>query len=215
MASVGKKTALIFPLGGDDEDVVTSLPPVLVPPIIIGDPVGPENSIPGGTPGQTTGIPLDQYPCFETFFATAVKLPVETRLKTPLPLNLVMLERWRQRLLAIVITSSEPVVQIRQLLLLAHSTELNALFKDTLGAPLSILGVRICNKRRVIEVDADFTRAATYALTALQELEQLGTASRFTMMLQQYLQSNSFNHRVSGACACVLLAGILVLDAGE
>jgi len=135
------------------------------------------------------------------------KLPSEGRLLRPFPSP--ALEACRQALLVAVSTGPDEA-RARNVLRRALATELAALFRGILSVPLGVLDLPLPLPRRLIDIDRDLTPVASYFPPALRELQRLGVPGQVVEILQSHLDDDSFQHRVAGAAALLLLAAVLL-----
>jgi hypothetical protein len=135
-------------------------------------------------------------------------LPIEQRLLRTF--ESPALDACRRTLLAIVATGVEGDAQARNIVRRALSTELAALFRGLLTLPVGYLDLPLPTPARLIEIDGAFaTLGNRYLAPAIRELGELGAPWAYGDLLRTHIFDASFQNRVAGTCALVLLAGIL------
>jgi hypothetical protein len=137
------------------------------------------------------------------------RLPAEDRLLRAFPAP--GLEAYRQALLAAV-SSGPDDARARNVLRRALDTELAALFSGILALPLGVLDLPLPLPRRLIDIDRDLTPVAGAFPVAERELLHLGIPAPVIELLRAHLADQSFQHRVSGTAAVVLLAALLLVN---
>lgn len=136
------------------------------------------------------------------------RIPGETRMFTPFPYP--TLEVWRRGALSATASIQEIDTQVRATVLYAHSADMGSVFYELTNVPPTILAGHYNFQQSAPLADKALIVQRTMSRAALSELKELLVPDQYLMLIQQRIDSDTFNHRVAGVCAAVYLAGLLL-----
>ena len=122
------------------------------------------------------------------------------------------LEECRRVVLQNIAFTGDLASRVRALTFTALSTEMRSFIRTLVGTNADDLDMTGIDRRRTVDVDPLLGILKSVQLPAMQELGALGTPAQHQALLASFLNSDSFNHRVSAMCTMILLAGILIGD---
>lgn len=163
-------------------------------------------SLPEPVPPPVLPVTVDQA-ISATVELAAPLTTVEERLRDPFPTR--GLEELRRGVLQLVCGSPELDRRIRAVLLYAHQNDFSAIFADVLAVEPSILRETVANRRKLFAMSADLAPLMPAWSTARRELLTLGLATAYVDLLEARATSGSPQHRITAACATLLLAATL------
>lgn len=141
--------------------------------------------------------------------------PAEERERSAFPARFPALDAIRRHMLQASTSDTGFEEKARSLTVLAFSTELRSIFDDIFEITDSELTVDRPSRVKAIDIDKTLTVTYTRLNQAFSELSILKVPDAYKELLNPRLYSASYADRVSGMCAIVLLASILILEAGE
>jgi len=157
-----------------------------------------------------TGTILGRF-TIDDALVSSPRIKGEARLYTPFPYP--TLEVWRRGALSATASITEVDTQVRTTVLYAHSADMGSVFFEVTNVNPAILAGHYNFQRSAVLADKDLAVPRTMARSALAELKQLLVPDQYLMLIQQRLESETFNHRVAGLCAAVYFAGVLLEEA--
>lgn len=142
---------------------------------------------------------------------TSPMLPGEYRLQSPFPYP--TLERWRRDALVATASIDAWDTRGRTTMLFAHESDMGAVFFDLTGVAPATLAGNYNFKRKAILADKDLALALQLKDAAMRELASQRIPESHLALIQQRLDSATFNHRVTGICAAVFMTALLLEEA--
>lgn len=118
----------------------------------------------------------------------------------------------RKRLLDDIVNTDLVAVQTREVVLRTINSEYGSIFAR-LRPQKASLQVEICEKRNVIDIEADLETLNPFYVSALRGLTGFGVPKPHLDRIETALLSNSPIFKVVGKCATILLISFIELDA--
>jgi len=132
----------------------------------------------------------------------------ETAIRDGLPFQ--NLDLLRRLLLRYVSTDPSLVAQVRTVSTLAYRGNFLSIFRDVYKLEDIPLDSRLCNQRKLIDIDKDLASFSAVVNASLTELRKLGLAREVVDLFETPTLSQNYSARVTGACGVVLLAAAVI-----
>lgn len=146
----------------------------------------------------------------DTACSPGALLPIEIRIS--LPFTTPELDNLRLGVIRFISTDTMVDHRIRALLLVGHQNDFRAVMADVLRVPAPILVEPICGRRGVFVMDRELSLLDATSHQARQELRGLNLSQGYLELLEARALGPSPQHRISAACATVLIAAALLLE---